>query len=88
MNTEQGKILLPIARANEIKDASPVMLLGEATFHQFHGGTATNVPMKDHPWQRMVGEYKQIRGKDYQPLLIPPYYFGRMHAKCVKLFAS
>jgi hypothetical protein len=30
-------------RANMIDDINPVMLLGEATFHQFHGGTATNV---------------------------------------------
>lgn len=31
-------------RACELPDAQVIMLLGEATFHQFHGGVATNNP--------------------------------------------
>ena len=26
------------------------ILLGEGTFHQFHGGVATNVSLDEHPW--------------------------------------
>ena len=39
-------------RANMIHNINPVMLLGEATFHQFHGGTITNVPAKNHIWKK------------------------------------
>lgn len=74
-------------RAGEIKNISPVMILGEATFHQFHGGTATNVARKDHPWKQMAEEYKKIREKEYQPVFVPPYYFGSLHARCIKLLA-
>ena len=28
----------------------PLLLLGEGSFHQFHGGVATNVPLNNHPW--------------------------------------
>lgn len=42
-----------------------VMLLGEATFHQFHGGVATNVPMESHPGASFAAEYSSIRGCDY-----------------------
>jgi hypothetical protein len=42
-----------------------IMLLGEATFHQFHGGVATNVLMSEHPWEEMVKEYKRICHKEF-----------------------
>lgn len=42
-----------------------VMLLGEGTFHQFHGGVATNVPPDRHPWARFHDEYVSIRGGAY-----------------------
>ena len=32
-------------RVHDDPRMSPILLLGEATFHQFHGGAATNVPM-------------------------------------------
>jgi hypothetical protein len=72
-------------RAGEIKNISPVMLLGEVTSHQFHGGAATNVARKDHPWKQMAEEYKKIRKKEYQPVFMPPYYFGGLHARCIRL---
>ena len=71
---------------NERNDMNPVMLLGEATFHQFHGGTATNVPPKDHPWKKMNEEYTLIRGKPYSPRRKKPVYFGDVHSKCYHLF--
>jgi hypothetical protein len=73
-------------RLNESKDTSPVMLLGEATFHQFHGGTATNVPLNSHPWKKMEEEYSLIKGKPYSPRRKKPVYFGDIHSKCYHLF--
>ena len=75
-------------RAHEMADMKPVMLLGEATFHQFHNGTATNVPRKDHPWEKMAEEYHMIRGKAYSPLVKSPVYFGSVNPKCYDLFAE
>lgn len=74
-------------RINQVDDIKPVMLLGEATFHQFHGGTATNIPLKDHPWNKMAEEYQKIRGIPYQAYYRKPVYFGGIHSKCYHLFA-
>jgi glycosyltransferase involved in cell wall biosynthesis len=53
-----------------------VLLLGEATFHQVHGGIATNstVPM----WPTFHREYVAIRGHDYVRPTGQPLIFGRM----------
>lgn len=59
----------------------PIMLLGEATFHQIHGGVATNVPMNKHPFNKMLREYKNIFGNDYTSIYRSPLYFGRIHLK-------
>lgn len=72
-------------RVNQISDVQPVMLLGEATFHQFHNGTATNVPRKDHPWESMAKEYMTIRGKPFRPYRRKPIYFGNIHPRCYHL---
>lgn len=62
----------------------PIMLLGEATFHQFHGGVATNVRRSEHPWPRMAAEYERIRGQPFASNPRLPEYFGwlspRYHA--------
>jgi len=72
-------------RVNQIEDVASIMLFGEATFHQFHGGTATNVPLKDHPWEKMAEEYKSIRGKPYETHFVTPIFLGGMHSGCDKL---
>lgn len=54
----------------------PVMLLGEATFHQVHGGVATNVAMADHPWHGFAAEYEQITGSPYATVVRPPSFLG------------
>ena len=46
---------------------TPVMLLGDGVFHQFHGGVATNVPMAQHPAESFREEYKRLRGEYYRP---------------------
>ena len=58
-----------------------VLLLGEGSFHQFHGGVATNVPKAEHPWERFHAEYQAIRGKPYARPAFDPVYFGRLSAQ-------
>jgi hypothetical protein len=55
---------------------TPVMLLGEATFHQFHGGVATNVPVERHPGRGFADEYGRIRGRPFAAVWRTPVYFG------------
>ena len=74
---------------NRITDCAwiqPIMLLGEASFHQFHGGVATNVPMAQHPWASMQGEYLQIVGEPYRNKFRPPLYFGSFREECANLY--
>ncbi len=66
----------------------PVMLLGEATFHQFHGGVATNVPMDEHPAPSMAEEYKEIRGKTFKSSWYEPCYFGRLPSEAKAYLSS
>jgi glycosyltransferase involved in cell wall biosynthesis len=49
-------------RALSRRDLDYVVLLGEGTFHQVHGGVSTSAPMDAHPWEEYHLEYKQIRG--------------------------
>jgi GT2 family glycosyltransferase len=56
-------------RALELSNARLVLLLGEGTFHQIHGGVASNLPVEqaaDGAWARWDGQYQAIRGHRYQ----------------------
>jgi glycosyltransferase involved in cell wall biosynthesis len=55
-------------RAIEWPDAQLVVLLGEATFHQLHGGTNTNKPLvRQHDnWTHWGAQYANIRGRPYE----------------------
>ena len=68
-----------LKRVVERQEFNHVVLLGEGSFHQFHGGVATNVPLSVHPWKPFADEYQQLRGKSFekheQPLV---HYFGSM----------
>lgn len=59
-------------------ESTPVLLLGEGTFHQFHGGVATNVAMTEHPWEKFHEEYRSVRGKPYAPPQFRPHYMGQL----------
>ncbi len=57
----------------------PILLLGEGTFHQYHGGAAANAPPDSERHALFRREYESIRG---QPFLRPvrrPAYYGRAH---------
>jgi len=76
-------------RVHDEVNIQPIMLLGEATFHQFHGGVATNVPREIHPLKEMIAEYERIRGKAFSKVSRVPEYYGwispRYHAKLISL---
>lgn len=73
-------------RVHDFAWMQPVMLLGEATFHQVHGGVATNVPIADHPWESMAREYAQIVGEPYRNKFRPPLYLGSFREECAGLY--
>ena len=52
-----------------------VQLLGEGTFHQFHGGAATGRRLS---WQEMHADYREIRGVDHRPPTRRPVYLGEL----------
>ncbi|MBK7052740.1 MAG: glycosyltransferase family 2 protein [Rhodoferax sp.] len=55
-----------------------VMLLGEGTFHQFHGGVASNAKLEDHPFEEFHNEYTKITGTEYSQALRKPYFVGQL----------
>ena len=67
-------------RANRHPKTTPIALLGEGSFHQFHGGVATNVPMSDHPWARYQEEYQDIYGRPWEKdESVEAIWLGRLH---------
>lgn len=53
----------------------PMLLQGEATFHQIHGGVATNAPVSR--WDEFHAEYRAIRGVDFAVPARVPRRVGR-----------
>lgn len=47
------------------------VLLGEGSFHQFHGGIATNVAPEKHPMDTFQDEYRSIHGTDFSGIAQP-----------------
>jgi hypothetical protein len=61
------------ARACALPQSQVVLLLGEATFHQVHGGIATNSPTSK--WDLFHEEFVRVRGRPYlRPQPIPTFY--------------
>ena len=63
-------------RACGLPDSQLVILLGEGTFHQVHGGVATNALIS--PAQAFHAEYVSIRGSPFQVPEARPVYMGRV----------
>ena len=64
------------ARVCADESAEVIMLLGEATFHQVHGGVATNSLVSR--WDLFEAEYIRLRGHPYRPPSRQPVFFGRL----------
>jgi len=67
-------------RATELPNAQVIMLLGEATFHQVHGGVATNAIVAEgdeRPGQIFKREYRDIRGAEFAPPTVQALFHGQ-----------
>lgn len=60
-------------RACALPDAPLVVLLGEGTFHQIHGGAATSVRVTS---DEMRADYESICGEPHRPPGRAPVFFG------------
>lgn len=67
-------------RACALPDARLVVLLGEGTFHQVHGGVTTRSPEEGAPshWERLHGEYMEIKGEPFVLPQLEPLYLGSL----------
>ena len=65
-------------RACELPDTEFITLLGEGTFHQVHGGIATNLKRPDASWASFHEEYVGIRGKDFANPTRAPIFLGTL----------
>ena len=64
-------------RACELADTLPIVLLGEATFHQVHGGVMTNSRRQRQMFAELNREYRAIRGRDCAYPVKPMVFWGR-----------
>jgi glycosyltransferase involved in cell wall biosynthesis len=62
-------------RACALDDHTLVVLLGEGTFHQYHGGAATSGRIG---WDEMHAQYVALRGEPHRPPERDPLYLGRV----------
>ena len=60
-------------RACSLPDVDLVVLVGEGTFHQFHGGASTGGSVE---WDEMQSDYESHRGERYRPPTRDPIYLG------------
>jgi hypothetical protein len=77
-------------RALELEGARPVILVGEGSFHQLHGGVSTNVPRTQQldNWEIWHSQYRRLRGQDWSwaPRRNPPTLIGTLHASALSWF--
>ena len=67
-------------RASALEDRELVVLLGEGTFHQLHGGISTNVPEErfaddERAW---TAQYMALRGEPHTRLAKTAHYLGHI----------
>lgn len=65
-------------RASERPDTELVLLLGEGSFHQLHGGASTNITQAqlDGKFKEWSEDYRRIRGTPWQPPKAPTEFLG------------
>lgn len=71
-------------RASE-RDTSPlVMLLGEGTFHQIHGGASTRADAGRDRFKEWATQYERIRGKPWEHPAKPMQFLGSLTPVALK----
>jgi hypothetical protein len=80
-----GGILLPdlYRELCRLPDTEIVQLLGEASFHQIHGGVSTNTSVEDQraKWNSYLKQYEQVRGEPFEVSQKPVRYYGHMPSR-------
>jgi glycosyltransferase involved in cell wall biosynthesis len=73
-------------RACEIPDSDLVMLLGEGTFHQMHGGAMTGADEKQSKkkLQAWLAQYAAIRNKSIVAPAKNPHYIGHVPSQALR----
>jgi glycosyltransferase involved in cell wall biosynthesis len=69
-------------RAVSASGYRPWIILGEATFHQVHGGAATNGT--EAARAQMFDEYRQIRGRDFVTPRYRPQFVGCLNEEVMR----
>ena len=68
-------------------DVTPASILGEGTFHQFHGGTTTNVADEAARRERVVSysaHFEELRGRPLIGINRPVHFVGAMATKAAR----
>jgi glycosyltransferase involved in cell wall biosynthesis len=73
-------------RALAVEEMAYVILLGEGSFHQVHGGASTNAPVR--VWEDFEQEYKSIRNRSYAIPHRQAQYFGSIPPQCYGFMRS
>jgi glycosyltransferase involved in cell wall biosynthesis len=77
-----GGMLLPdlYRQLCRMEDSTIIQLLGEASFHQLHGGVSTNTtPAKQREkWNSYLDQYLAIRGEPFEVSQKPLLFYGHM----------
>ena len=66
-------------RACSDTDARIILLLGEATFHQYHGGIATGAAGQSQVFEQFRDEYVRIRQRPFAAPTGSPLFLGQLH---------
>jgi hypothetical protein len=74
------------SRAVSLPDACVITLLGEGTFHQFHGGVATNAIQSQHDIFR--AEYETVRGHKFHTPRYQSIYLGSVPSNALASIAD
>jgi glycosyltransferase involved in cell wall biosynthesis len=80
-----GGIMLPdlYQQLCSQEDSEIIQLLGEASFHQIHGGVSTNTTTEKQreKWNSYLAQYQAIRGKPFEVSQKPLRFYGHMPSR-------
>jgi len=73
-------------RACELPDSNLIIMLGEGTFHQLHGGVSTNMTEEKNlqHWNVSEAEYIELRNARFSCPSKSHEYIGHMPVECLK----
>ena len=78
-------------RACELPGVAHVVLIGEGTFHQFHGGVTTG-GIERQARESLIGQfqsqYRALRGKSFQPPETNPIFLGEIPPQVMRFIRT